>query len=182
MALSWAGTRGVITLAAVFSLPLGFPGRDLILLCAYVLVLVTVLGQGLTFAPVLRRLGIGGTDGGEALVRNQARVAAVQAGMQCLDQLLERDPQLAAPADTARRAARLRLERYQQRVERLSAVEDDELADAGGYRSAVVLRRAMLDAEREELLAWRDRGELSDLSLRKLERELDFQEEVLPET
>lgn len=50
MALSWAGTRGVITLAAVFSLPLGFPGRDLILLCAYVLVLVTVLGQGLTFA------------------------------------------------------------------------------------------------------------------------------------
>ncbi len=178
--LSWAGTRGVITLAAAFSLPLDFPSRNLILLCAYLVVLVTLLGQGLTFAPLLRRLKIGGPDLSEALVRNQARVAAVQAALQRLELLLERDPQLTASAGTARRAAQLQLERYSQRVLLLSAVEDDVLANADRYRAAVGLRRAMLDAEREELLAWRDRGQLSDLSLRKLERELDYQEGVLP--
>ncbi len=63
LALTWAGTRGVITLAAVFAIPLTlhngrpFPDRDLLLLCAYIVVLVTLVGQGLTFGPLVRRLG-----------------------------------------------------------------------------------------------------------------------------
>ena len=50
--LSWAGTRGVISLAAIFTLPLTtsagrpFPGRDLLLFCTYVVVVVTLAGQG----------------------------------------------------------------------------------------------------------------------------------------
>src|SRR3954470_1511539 len=62
--LSWAGTRGVISLAAIFTLPLTtetgapFPDRDLLLFCAFLAVLVTLVGQGLTFAPLVRALGL----------------------------------------------------------------------------------------------------------------------------
>lgn len=58
--LSWAGTRGVISLAAIFTLPLvrdngvPFPGRDLLLFCTYLVVLVTLVGQGATFATLVR--------------------------------------------------------------------------------------------------------------------------------
>ncbi|HEX3304917.1 MAG TPA: cation:proton antiporter, partial [Streptosporangiaceae bacterium] len=58
--LSWAGTRGVISLAAIFTLPLTtadgqpFPARDLLLFCTFLVVVVTLLGQGLTFGPVAR--------------------------------------------------------------------------------------------------------------------------------
>lgn len=182
LAMSWAGTRGVISLAAAFSLPLDFPGRDLLLLCAYAVVLVTLLAQGLTFAPLLRRLRLGSPDVGDALVRNQARVAAVQAALRRLEQLLHEDPQLAEPAERLRRAADSQLQRYSERVALLSAVEDDLLPVHHGYRAAIRLRHAMIDAEREELLAWRDSGQLPDSSLRSLERELDHQESILPDS
>ena len=50
--LSWAGTRGVISLAAIFTLPLTtlrghpFPDRDLLLFCTYTVVVVTLAGRG----------------------------------------------------------------------------------------------------------------------------------------
>ncbi|MBB4349361.1 Na+/H+ antiporter [Aliirhizobium cellulosilyticum] len=53
--VSWAGMRGVVTLAAALSLPMTFPGRDLILASAFGVILVTVLIQGSTL-PLLIRL------------------------------------------------------------------------------------------------------------------------------
>lgn len=180
LALSWAGTRGVISLAAAFSLPLSFPSRDLLLFCAYLVVLVTLVGQGLTFAPLLRRLRLGSAEVGQALIRNQARVAAVEAAVQRLTQLVDSEPELEELAAPLRRAARTRCQRYADRVTLLSSVEDDVLPVDDGYRSAIRLRRAMIDVEREELLAWRDSGRLPDSSLRVLERELDHEESLLP--
>ena len=64
VALSWSGTRGVISLAAISALPLvtadgaPFPNRDLLLFCTFVVVLITLVGQGLTFAPLVRALGL----------------------------------------------------------------------------------------------------------------------------
>ena len=48
------------------------------------------------------------------------------------------------------------------------------------YEAALRLRRAVIDAQREELLRWRDVGRLPDESLRTLERELDHEEGLLP--
>lgn len=109
LALSWAGTRGVISLAAAFSLPLHttdgapFPGRNLMLFCTYLVVLATLLGQGLTFAPLLRRLQLGSGEVDTARVRNEARVAAVQASLVRLKQLADADrvTQLAEVEDDA---------------------------------------------------------------------------------
>jgi CPA1 family monovalent cation:H+ antiporter len=86
-ALWWAGTRGVITLATAFALPLDFPARDLLLFCAFVVVLVTLVGQGLTFAPLLGCLGLR-TDVHEASWRRaEAQAAAFGAALERLDEL-----------------------------------------------------------------------------------------------
>ncbi|MGS2616301.1 Na+/H+ antiporter [Micromonospora sp. LZ34] len=180
LALSWAGTRGVITLAAAFTLPAGTPARDLLLFCAYLVVLVTLIGQGLTFAPLLRRLRLPGTDVSRALTRNQARAAAVEAALQRLAALAEADPAVREAVVPLRRAAEARHQRYLDRVELLSAVEDQVLPTDERYLAALHARREMIAAEREELLAWRDAGRLADADMRILERELDHAESVLP--
>lgn len=52
--VSWAGMRGVVSLAAALELPAGFPERDLIVLTTFVAIAVTVLVQGLSLAPLVR--------------------------------------------------------------------------------------------------------------------------------
>lgn len=73
-----------------------------------------------------------------------------------------------------------RAQRYQRRLDLLETVEDGELPVSPRYEAALRARRATIDAQREELLRWRDAGRLPDSSLRILERELDHQERILP--
>ncbi|NJC72649.1 Na+/H+ antiporter [Planosporangium thailandense] len=180
LALTWAGTRGVITLAAAFSLPATVPSRNLLLFCAYLVVLVTLVGQGLTFAPLLRLLRLPGSDVTRALTRNEARAAAVQAALQRLKELRDADPELREVLDPLRRAAESRQRRYTDRVAMLSGIEDETLPVDERYRAALRARREMIAAERDELLTWRDTGQLSDADLRVLESELDHEESILP--
>ncbi|MGY1771286.1 Na+/H+ antiporter [Blastococcus sp. SYSU D00813] len=186
--LSWAGTRGVISLAAIFTLPLTtdagdpFPDRDLLLFCAFVAVLVTLVGQGLTFAPLVRALGVRADAADEARLRNQARTAAVRAGLARLEELDgEQHTDLEDQAiDGLRAALQGRLERYERRLSVLQFAEGGEIPVSPEYEAALSVRRAVLEAERQELLRWRDAGRLPDASLRILERELDHQEGLLP--
>jgi monovalent cation/hydrogen antiporter len=189
--LSWAGTRGVISLAAIFTLPLitsdghPFPGRDLLLFCAFLVVLVTLIGQGLTFGPVARILGVRADLTDAALVRTQARAASVQAGLARLDQIATDDDVLGvavpAPAlDALRTSLEQKARRYRQLLGRLEAGEDAAPTATPQYEAAVQARRSIIDAQREELLRWRDAGHLPDASLRMLERELDHEERTLP--
>jgi monovalent cation/hydrogen antiporter len=66
--ISWAGMRGIVTLAAAFAIPetrpngAPFPHRDLILLCAFAVVLGTLVLQGLTMKPLIRRMGLTDDD------------------------------------------------------------------------------------------------------------------------
>ena len=55
LVISWAGMRGIVTLAAALALPAGFPFRDLIVLTAFSVVLGTLLIQGLTLKPSVAR-------------------------------------------------------------------------------------------------------------------------------
>ncbi|MGH7734501.1 MAG: sodium:proton antiporter, partial [Gemmatimonadales bacterium] len=85
------------------------------------------------------------------------------------------------PALTALRASlEHRARRYRQLLDRLEADEDTTLAASPEYEAAVRARKAVIDAQREELLRWRDAGHLPDSSLRILERELDHEERALP--
>jgi monovalent cation/hydrogen antiporter len=185
-ALTWAGTRGVITLAAIFAVPLTtergapFPDRDLLLLCAYVVVLVTLVGQGLTFAPLLRWLGLRANAAEEAQLRNEARLASVIAALHTIDDMETDDGLPAAGAEALRVALRARAERYRARISMLEDSDDGVITWTPDFEAGVRARHAVIDAQREELLRWRDSGRLPDESLRKLQRELDHEEHTLP--
>ncbi|GFG96688.1 putative Na+/H+ antiporter [Mycobacterium timonense] len=184
--LSWAGTRGVVSLAAIFAVPFvtgsgaPFPDRDLLLFCTLVVVLVTLIGQGITFGPLVRALGLRANAADELRLRNRARAAAVQAALDRLDALDQDDDADVDPRviDGVRQQLSARLERYQHRLDLLT--DPGETPAAPRYEAAVAIRRVAIDAQRDELVRWRDAGMLPDQSLRAIERELDHEESTLP--
>ena len=182
-ALSWAGTRGVISLAAIFTLPQLFPVRDLLLFCTFVVVLVTLVGQGVTFAPLVRRLGLRANEADRMRERNSARAAAVQAALDRIDEIQHERHDAAEDhaIGNVRRQLEQRLGRYRRRLDLLDKSDSDEVPHSPHYEAALAIRRAVIDAEREELLRWRDAGRLSDEGLRVLERELDYEEHLIPD-
>ncbi|MGY1643949.1 Na+/H+ antiporter [Geodermatophilus sp. SYSU D00703] len=186
--LSWAGTRGVISLAAIFTLPLTtdsgapFPDRELLQFCAFLAVLVTLVGQGLTFAPLVRALGLRADEADQARLRNEARAASVDAGLRRLDELAaeQHDHVDDEAIESIRTQLQARLDRYRRRLDVLQGAEGGEVPLSPEYEAALRVRRAVLAAQREELLHWRDVGRLPDEGLRRLERELDHEEGRLP--
>jgi len=189
VAMSWSGTRGVISLAAIFTVPLQteghqpFPDRDLLLFCTFCVVLVTLIGQGITFAPLVRALGLRANEADKARLRNEARSASVQAALDRLDEVQhQRHDNVEDHAiETMRKQLGHRLDRYQRRLDLLDQADSDEVPRSPQYEAALQVRRSVIDAQRDELLRWRDAGRLSDEELRVLERELDHEERLLPE-
>jgi CPA1 family monovalent cation:H+ antiporter len=183
VALSWAGTRGVITLAAAFALPLTvdgrpLPGRELLLLCAYLVVLVTLVGQGLTLGPLLRLLGLRDDRAGRLRARGEARVAAAEAALRQLEDMAGDglDPDA---LDRVRQDADRRLHRRKERLRLLDRSDADDENGISAVQEIAELRRALLEAERRELLRRRQSGQLRDADLRTLQRELDHEERLL---
>ena len=56
--VGWAGMRGAISLAAALALPTTFAERDLVLFLTFAVIVATLVGQGLTLPPLIRRLGL----------------------------------------------------------------------------------------------------------------------------
>src|SRR5262245_17466474 len=81
--IGWCGMRGLVTLATAFALPLGFPGRDPIVLTAFCVVLGTLVLQGMTLKPLLRLLRFEADNSIEEEV-SRARVAVMQAALDSL--------------------------------------------------------------------------------------------------
>src|SRR6202022_4724257 len=96
-ALAFTGVRGIVSLAAALALPLTtsdgapFPNRDLILVLAFVVVLVTLVAQGLTLPWVVRALGLANAGRLEQAALRieefQARKEAIEAAGSRLDAL-----------------------------------------------------------------------------------------------
>ena len=175
-ALTWASTRGVITLAAVFAIPLvtrnhgPFPDRDLLLLCAYIVVLVTLVGQGLTFGPLLRRLGLRANDAEDAQIRHEARLAALRAAQSAVTDMQASHDIPESVAESMRAALRRQADRHQARYSMLTD-SDGEIGWSPELEAAIRAQHAVIEAQREELLRWRDSGRMSDGCLRQLQHE-----------
>ena len=56
--VGWAGMRGAVSLAAALALPQSFPQRDLLVFLTFAVIVATLVGQGLTLPPLIRRLGL----------------------------------------------------------------------------------------------------------------------------
>jgi monovalent cation/hydrogen antiporter len=177
--LSWAGMRGALSLAAALALPLEtdtgapFPGRDLILFLTFSVILVTLVGQGLTLPFVIRVLGLE-DDGLEDREDAKARIRAAEAAIARLAEL-ETEPWVRG--DTAERVRGL----YDFRVSRFRARFDDGDDGSIEVRSQDYqrLRRALLDAEREAILDLRRTGVISNDVWLRVARDLDLEEQRL---
>jgi CPA1 family monovalent cation:H+ antiporter len=174
--VGWAGMRGVVSLAAALSIPLTvgpfrFPERDLIIFLAFAVILVTLVGQGLTLPILVRAIGMRDTDDPSAREETHAREAAVRAAVQRIEALEREWPEHRELVDQLRAQYDHRLRHLEDpRAEGPSDEVERELLE---HR---IIRRAVTDAEREAVIGLRDRGAISDVVLRRVERDLDLEE------
>jgi CPA1 family monovalent cation:H+ antiporter len=183
--LGWAGMRGVVSLAAAFALVPEFPERDLILFLTFVVVIGTLLLQGLTLPALIRRLGVVGREEQQDLI-NEAGTqhAAANAAVARLEAELEANGDV--PDDVVERLREKAQLRQFNAWERLGARPAAGGRPDGGNGAiepptAVFrrLRRAMIDAEREVFVDARDAGRIDEEVLNRVQRELDLEESLL---
>jgi CPA1 family monovalent cation:H+ antiporter len=180
--VSWAGMRGVVSLAAAFAIPFTaggepFPGRDLILFLTFTTVLGTLLVQGLTFPALIRLLGIGGdreryTD---TVAEAGAQHAAARASLERLEELNAAEDLDAAVVERLRQIAEHRQMGAWERLGGGTGPAGEELPTATFRR----LRREMLAAEREVFVRMRDERRIDDAVLTRVMHELDLEEVAL---
>jgi monovalent cation/hydrogen antiporter len=173
--LSTAGMRGIVSLAAALALPVGFPQRDLILFVTFVVILVTLVGEGLVLPWIIRFWNVT-DDGDDGRIVAAARVRVAEAVREHL-RTLETSFESTAEWEVA---GRLHAD-YEQRVTHFTAhaegVEPDD--DAQQHEIERRLRREAYGAERRALLDLRRKGEVSDEVYRHLEWDLDLAESRL---
>lgn len=174
LALSWAGMRGVVSLAAAFAIPLEVETRDLLLFLVFVVILSTLVLQGLTFEPLLRVLQLRPDRQGQLLAQAAAQQAAVRAALERLDQVVAERPEDAEVADRLRKLADARANARWERLSELGA-PSTETPSATWRR----LRGVMLEAERDELLRLRDAGRLPEEAMREMQDQIDLEEAAL---
>ena len=165
LVVSWAGMRGIVTLAAAFAIPETLPGgapfpfRDLILLSAFAVVLGTLVLQGLTLKPLIRRVGLTDNDP----VGREIRLARTEAYRALIDAIKDDDTL----------AAKLLRKEYGAVVELNSSETHDVAVDEvpGGP-----LRRRAIEVARERAFALRRDEVIGDDAYRALVQELDWAE------
>jgi Na+/H+ antiporter len=171
LVIGWGGMRGAISLAVALSLPVTLHGRTFterstLIFLAAVVVVATLVGQGLTLGPLLRALGLAQTQQ-RRRAEASARAKVTEAGLARLDELAEAG---AVDEDTATVYRQL----FEMRLERVRAAlgdgGEDGAADTSGFR------RELVRAQRDKLAELYRNGEISDNIRRSISRTLDLQE------
>lgn len=173
--LAWAGVRGVDSLAAALALPLvtndgatPFPHRDLILLVAFSVILVTIVLQGLTLPVLIRALGLAADAAGrrEDL---QIRLAATEAAARQIGDLARAAGATPGVADDLRALYQFRARCYRAGL---------GAGDGGGpvIDAAYRLMLALVQAEREAVFTMWSEGRVSDEARARIGRALDYEE------
>jgi CPA1 family monovalent cation:H+ antiporter len=171
--ISWAGMRGVVSLAAAETLPLDFPRRNLLLLVTVVVIVGTLGAQGLSLPWLIRKVGVSPPDPRQdALQVAHAQEQAGRAALQRLDELNEAEDPPEGIVTQLRRQVEFRTFTD---WERLGAPGGDEAPT----RIFARLRREMVAAERAVFIRLRDSGELDEEVLRRIQRRLDLEESLL---
>jgi len=207
----WAGLRGAVSLVLALSIPFAtangapFPGRDVVIFLTFAVILVTLVGQGLTLGPLIRWLALE-PDQIEAREEAEARLRTARVGLQQLDDIAsgkrasdhtEIGTDVSDDADLRQAAEQLhgqyihRVHYYRNLVHRDpedgdtrtpdDRERDDREAESDVRSSSAYqrLRLAMIKAERKELVRLRDTGRISDGTLHRIELDLDLEQMLL---
>lgn len=167
----WAGIRGGDSLVIALALPYvalrgaPLPGRDAVIFITFVVILITLVVQGLTLAPLIRVLGIAGGKEEEAEERH-ARSTSIRAGAEALERIAAAEPSALQTTTQLRE---------------LVAENRAGLNSLVSPSSSALLRArlAMIAEQREAVIALRDRNEISDDVMRRLQQEFDHEEVLL---
>ncbi|HEV8229160.1 MAG TPA: Na+/H+ antiporter [Candidatus Limnocylindria bacterium] len=167
--VGWSGLRGVVSLAAALALPTSFPERDLILFVVFAVILVTLVGQGLTLPLVIRALGVAPTSD-VSHDETHARALTTEAALARIEELRAQWPGHAELIDQLRDRYTHRARHDEAHHEDGAAAAEQELLEHGE------IRREVIDAERRAALSLFERGVINDEILRRLERGLDLED------
>ncbi|MGD0473844.1 MAG: Na+/H+ antiporter [Candidatus Velthaea sp.] len=163
--VAWSGLRGAVSLAAALAIPLllpngtPFPERDLIIFVTFSVILVTLVGGGLTLPSVVRWLHVeGGTEEQDEMRR--ALIASSEAALARIDEL-ETDGRIDADHAEALRA-------------KFTHKRDLQQGDADHHAAQhVEVERELIAAQRNAIIQMRERGEIDNVVLRRLQADLD---------
>lgn len=172
-AVSWAGMRGVVSLAAAQTLPMDTPYRSLLLVCTIVVIIGTLVVQGLSLPWVINRLGVAEDNtSADRRERAKAHTQTNAAINKKVDELCESGQLSERQATLMRKWASLRDWRNW---------DDDGQTRAFGQRLSVLTgwRRSLLGIERSVIISMRNAGELSEDVLLEMQHDLDLEEALL---
>ncbi|WP_433558561.1 Na+/H+ antiporter [Pseudonocardia xinjiangensis] len=171
--MAWAGFRGGVSLAAALAVPQDVPGRDLIVLVTFGVILVTLVVQGLTLPAVLRWARLT-DDGSEAREHALAERAATEAGLSALPAVAER---LGVGPLVVERVRADYEEHLHVLADPTMPVEDPALAaERGQHADDQRLRAALIAEKRAAVVGLRDSRKIDDIVLRRLQSRLDAEE------
>lgn len=179
--LAWAGMRGIVSLAAALSIPdtvmagAPFPARDLILFITFAVILVTLLGQGLTLPWFIRRFGVVDQEPPDA----SGALARVRLSEAALGRLVELEKTFESTSQWEV-AGRLRAKYEDQATHFRQHIEGatDEFDDRTHELERELVREA-IGAERAALTDMRHAGEISDETFRRVQYDIDLAESRL---
>lgn len=154
--VGWCGMRGLVTLATAFALPVNFPGRDVIVLSAFVVVIGTLVVQGLTLKPLLKALAFREDAAVEAEV-SRGRTAMLQAALTAIDAHASNDALVVRQIYVA-------------------ALEVAGSATPQGATAYESITLEIIPKQREALGQLRGSGEIGDEAFHRLQEELDWAE------
>jgi CPA1 family monovalent cation:H+ antiporter len=178
--VGWTGLRGADSLILAAAIPTltaagtPFPGRDAIIAVTFGVIVVTLVGQGFTLAPLLRWLGLRETGADEQREEVAARLQASEAALARLEELAT------APWMHPDALAHTR-DRYRHRTRHWQGHATGVVDGPLEAKTAALerLTRELLGAERRELLKLRNRGAISETVMRRIQRDLDYEELLL---
>lgn len=164
LVVSWSGMRGIVTLAAALALPDGapdggFPYRDLIILCAFSVVLTTLVIQGLTLRPLLLLLGLKDDGSVDREVR-LARIETARAALEALKEEKDGHPSIDILRDE-----------YEARIR-----SGERKGEGAGETRMTELQRRAVQAQRQKLIELRAREVIGDDAFHAAEEEIDLLE------
>lgn len=174
--VAWSGMRGVVSLAAALALPLTvsgnipFPNRDLILFLTYGVIFATLVLQGLTLPKLIKFLKIQ-PDGKSEEEEREMRVKLATRVIEHIEEnyLLSLSGSVLDQIKS----------KYELRIQKIRKDESEEKMNIEQIREFLRIQADLIRAERNFLINLRKEHQLSDETLRKLEYELDLEEERL---
>ncbi|HYR20198.1 MAG TPA: hypothetical protein VEQ15_11940, partial [Myxococcales bacterium] len=172
--VGWTGMRGVISLAAAIALPRTmlldgrpFPQRNLIIFLTFCVIVVTLVGQGLSLPAVIRALKLAGDQGASCELAEAQRIV-LEAALQHIEEARAKDdPRWAGLYDDL-------AQHYRERLEALSDSQDGNGPEV--HRKYTELVRELLQVERETAVRLRNEGRVSDEVLRQIEHDIDLRD------